>query len=67
MPAIPEMMIAEAEGLMMRRLWMQLWILRHARRGSVLLRPANGRPRGGREDGGGDLDVAEVCGAVEMN
>ena len=63
---MPEMMLAEAGRLMMRRLLMPLWSLRRARRDVTLAQPANGRAGPG-EDGDSDLDEAEVSGDVEMN
>ena len=61
---MPKMMLAEAGRLMMRRLWIQLWSLRRARRDVTLAQPANWRAG---EDDDSDLDEAEVGGAVEMN
>ena len=56
-----EMMLAEVGRLMMRRLWMQLWCLRRARRDAALARPANGRTG---EDG--DTDMAPACGSQRL-
>ena len=62
--AMPEIMLAEADRLMMRKLWMPLWSLRRAWRGVILAQPANGSAG---EDDDSDLDEVEVGGAIEMN
>ena len=62
--AMPEMMLAEAGWLMMRRLRMPLWSLRRARRDVTLSHPANGMAG---EDDASDLDDVEIGCAVEMN
>ena len=59
--AMPEMILAEAGRLMMRRLWMPLRSLRRARRDVALAQAANRRAG---EDDESDLDKAEVGGAV---
>ena len=57
---MPEMMLVEADRLMVRR----LWSLRRALRDVALAQPVNGRAG---EDGDSDVDGAEVGGADEMN